>query len=49
MASQFDLTRFYDIIIQNSVFQIVFLTWEFYIPYNKDNNSVAPSKYKGKS
>ena len=32
MTSQFDLTRFYDFIIRNSVFQVGFLTWEFQIP-----------------
>ena len=32
MTSQFDLTRFYDVIIRNSVFQLGFLTQEFQIP-----------------
>ena len=32
MTSQFDLTRFYDVIIRNSVFQLGFLTREFQIP-----------------
>ena len=32
MTSQFDLTRFYDVIICNSVFQLGFLTREFQIP-----------------
>ena len=32
MTSQFDLTRFYDVIICNSVFRLGFLTWEFQIP-----------------
>ena len=29
MTSQFNLTRFYDVIIRNSVFQLGFLTREF--------------------
>ena len=32
MTSQFDLTRFYDVIIRNSGFQLGFLTREFEIP-----------------
>ena len=32
MTSQFDLTRFYDVIIRNLVFQLGFLTREFQIP-----------------
>ena len=32
MPSQFDLTRFYVVIICNSVFQLDFLTREFQIP-----------------
>ena len=32
MTSQFDLTRFCDVIIRNSDFQLGFLTWEFQIP-----------------
>ena len=32
MTSQFDLTRFYDVIIRNSVFQLGFLTRKFQIP-----------------
>ena len=32
MMSRFDLTRFYDVIIRNSVFQLGFLTREFQIP-----------------
>ena len=27
MTSQFDLTRFYDVVIRNLVFQLGFLTW----------------------
>ena len=34
MVSQFDLTRFYDVITRNSVFQLGFLTREFQIPKN---------------
>ena len=30
--SKFDLTRFYDVIIRNSVFQLGFLTQESQIP-----------------
>ena len=32
MTSELDLTRFYDVIIRNSVFQLGFLTWEIQIP-----------------
>ena len=32
MTSQLDLTRFYEVIIRNSVFQLDFLTREFQIP-----------------
>ena len=32
MTLQFDLTRFYDVIVRNSVFQLGFLTGEFQIP-----------------
>ena len=32
MTSQFDLTRFYDVIIRYSVFQLGFLTRELQIP-----------------
>ena len=32
MTSQFDLTRFYDVIMRNSVFKLSFLTREFQIP-----------------
>ena len=32
MTSQFDLTRFYDIIMHNSDFNLGFLTREFQIP-----------------
>ena len=31
MTSQFDLTRFYDVIMRNSVFKLSFLTREFQI------------------
>ena len=31
MTSQFDLTRFYDVIMLNSVFKLSFLTREFQI------------------
>ena len=37
MTSQFDLTRFYDVIIRNSVFQLGFLTREFQIPLSTTN------------
>ena len=32
MKSQFDLSRFYDVIIRNSLFKLGFLTREFQIP-----------------
>ena len=32
MTAQFDLTRFYDVIIHNSVFQLGILTQEVQIP-----------------
>ena len=32
MTSQFDLTRFYEVIIRNLVFQLDFLTRKFQIP-----------------
>ena len=32
MMLQFDFTRFYDVIIRNSVFQLGFLTRKFQIP-----------------
>ena len=32
MTLQFDLTRFYDVIVRNSVFELGFLTGEFQIP-----------------
>ena len=32
MTLQFDLTRFYDVIVRNSVFELGFLTREFQIP-----------------
>ena len=32
VTSQFDLTRFYGVVIRNSVFQLGFLTLEFQIP-----------------
>ena len=32
MKSQFDLTRFYDVIIRNSLFKLGLLTREFQIP-----------------
>ena len=35
MTSQLDLTRFYEVIIRNSVFQLDFLTREFQIPLKK--------------
>ena len=34
MTSQFDLTRFYDVIIRNSLFWLGFLTQGFQIPKN---------------
>ena len=37
MMSQFELTRFYDVIIHNLVFQPDFLTWEFQIPIGSDS------------
>ena len=39
MTSQFDLTRFYDIIIRNSVFQLGFLTREFQISFYTINST----------
>ena len=44
MTSQFDLTRFYDVIIRNSVFQLGFLTPEFQIPQWNVYNSTDYSK-----
>ena len=35
MTSQFDLTRFYAVMICNLVFQLGFLTQEFQIPYKR--------------
>ena len=46
MTSRFDLTRFYDVIIRNSVFQLGFLTREFQIPYYE--RSFSKSKLKEK-
>ena len=50
MAPQFDLTRFYDVIIRNSVFQLGFLTREFQIPTHSQTHiqilRFYQSKYK---
>ena len=53
MTSQFDLTRFYDVILHNSVFQLSFLTREFQIQLNyrsykiclnRSSKTLAPSE-----
>ena len=43
MTSQFDLTQFYDVIICNSVFQLGFLTREFYRQFNVEQQQKTPS------